>query len=360
MTGIPSKLPANHRMWQKVIKAHNLVDKTVHTAELASASKIEFRQFLLLCVLWKTRIGDRLTRLPSVLEPYHTQARVLLDESQSWASYCSGIEKGETPEGTFAIARYYQMKAATGGKHMRPDSFDTPVAKRTRSHTMRSLEQDFRNLQADETPSKTRIPVPRTPNYEDLFGVESVASSPPPRAPTPAILVPEDLQKMMFPPTKDEQIVNAALVVFLNALTIHFSDIKHCEWTMHRKSFVSKFEDEEFESRTDGYLGDGKGNPYALIEVKPIARTVTSQSQIQMQEGSQMASWIKNDIDAPLNKLLVFLSHSPSVHLLIGLELGEPIFPKIGMRFLSLSRSTMAVTCLISARSPSITSPRHS
>ncbi|PYH91021.1 hypothetical protein BO71DRAFT_401708, partial [Aspergillus ellipticus CBS 707.79] len=128
--------------------------------------------------------------------------------------------------------------------------------------------------------------------------------------PTPAAQVPEELQRLMFPPTKDEQIVNTALVVFLNALTIHFPLIKRCDWTVHRKAFVPQFEEAKFESRTDGYLDDGKGNPYALIDVKPIIRALTNQSRIQMQEGSQMASWIKIDIDAHLEKLRVHVSQN--------------------------------------------------
>ena len=308
MADLPRKLPSDYSGWQNAVKARNLVGETVHTAELASASKIEYRQFLLLRILWDSRVRDQMARLPPVLETYHTQAKALLATSQLWADYCSGIKNGESPAGTFAIARYYQIKAAIGGEDMRQDSFESPVAKHTRSHTMRSLEQDFRNLQADETPSKTSIPVPQTPDYEDSSDDEFAETSPPSSDPTPASLVSEDLQKMMYPPTKDEQIVNVALVVFLNALTIHFSTIKRCEWTMHRKAFVSKFEEAKFESRTDGYLDDGKGNAYALVEVKPIARTSASQSQIQMQEGSQMAGWIKTDVGAPLNKLLVFIT----------------------------------------------------
>ncbi|PLB38958.1 uncharacterized protein BDW47DRAFT_18344 [Aspergillus candidus] len=308
MTDLPSKLPDNYRTWQDAVKAHNLVGKTVHTAELVSASKIEFKQFLLLRVLWDPRIGDQLTDLPLALKKYHAQAKEMLATSQSWADYCSGIKNGETPEGSFSIARHYQIKAATGGENMRPDSFDTPVAMRTRSHTTRNLAEALREFHIDRTPSKNPIPVPQTPNLEESSDDESVVISPPPSAPTPAILVPQDLHKLMFPATKDEQIVNAALVVFLNALTIHSPIIKRCDWSLHRYSFLSEFDVAKFVSRTDGYLDDSRGNPYALIEVKPIIRGVTSQSQIQMQEGSQMASWIKHDIDAPLEKLRALIS----------------------------------------------------
>ncbi|KAE8406285.1 hypothetical protein BDV37DRAFT_269932 [Aspergillus pseudonomiae] len=310
MADVPSKLPVDYSTWQDAVKAHGLVGKTVHTAELASASKMDFKQFLLLRVLWKLHLGNRLSSLPPVLEPYHTQATILLNKSQSWASYCSSIVNGENPEGSFAIARHYQVKAANNGKCMRPDSFDTPVAKRTRSYTRRNLEEEFRNLQVDETPSKSLTPISQMPISEDSSDDDSVVADPLLPPPTPAALVPEDLQKLMFPPTKDEQIVNTALVVFLNSLTIHFPMIKRCDWTLHRKAFVPQFEEARFESRTDGYLDDGKGNPYALIEVKPIIRALINQSRIQVQEGSQMASWIKIDINANLDKLRVHVSQN--------------------------------------------------
>jgi hypothetical protein len=76
----------------------------------------------------------------------------------------------------------------------------------------------------------------------------------------------------MYPPTKDEQIVNTALVVFINAITMHFDDLRHLGWSIHRKALIADFEEASFEARTDGYLHDNQENLHARIEVKPVVR----------------------------------------------------------------------------------------
>ncbi|KAJ6036219.1 hypothetical protein N7540_000498 [Penicillium herquei] len=100
----------------------------------------------------------------------------------------------------------------------------------------------------------------------------------------------------MFPQTEDEQIINIALVDFLNALTIHFPQAN--DWSIHRKSFKATFLNASFEARTDGYLeGHSKGKKVrALLEVKPMHRK-TKRAPIQMQEAAQMVAWIKADPD---------------------------------------------------------------
>ncbi|PLB45039.1 hypothetical protein P170DRAFT_513116 [Aspergillus steynii IBT 23096] len=311
-------LPFDFLTWQDAVKKHDLVGQTVHTAELASASKMTYEQFLLLRILWITHLGIHRFRLPPVLEPHLIQANKLLAESQSWTQYCKSIKAARTTEGSFAIARHYQIKADNTKGHLRPDSFDTPIAMRTRSHT-RKLEQEFKTLQLNQTPTKAPTPAPQITEPEknddddSIFlegsdaSEESEASSIPV---TPAALISGELHRLMFPPTKDEQIVNTALVVFLNALTIHFDVIAHCDWTLHRKAFTVQFEAAKYEARTDGYLDDGRENPWALIEVKPVTRAQFNQGRIQIQEGSQMSGWIKEEIDAPLDKLRVHVSQN--------------------------------------------------
>lgn len=104
--------------------------------------------------------------------------------------------------------------------------------------------------------------------------------------------MPRELENILYPPTKDEQIVNTALIVFLNALTLHFS--LSSKWTLHRRAFTAEFETAQFEARTDGYLDDYRGKPSVLIEVKPVVRS-RKLSLIQMQESAQMVAWIKSD-----------------------------------------------------------------
>lgn len=96
------------------------------------------------------------------------------------------------------------------------------------------------------------------------------------------------------PPTKDEQIVNTALIVFFNALTTHFDF--YSNWTLHRKPFIATFENAQFEARTDGYLDSPGGKTRAIIEVKPVLRS-RHRLPIQMQESAQMVAWIRSDDD---------------------------------------------------------------
>jgi hypothetical protein len=94
----------------------------------------------------------------------------------------------------------------------------------------------------------------------------------------------------MYPPTKDEQIVNTALVHLLNALAMYQN--LNVSWTIHRIPLRAIFDPYSFEARTDGYLSDGQGNPLVLIEVKPVRRE-DKLAPIRMQESAQMVAWIK-------------------------------------------------------------------
>lgn len=107
----------------------------------------------------------------------------------------------------------------------------------------------------------------------------------------PMTPVPKELASVLYPPSLDEQIVNCALVIFLNALTIHF-DIDS-NWTLHRKAFKAVFGDASFEARVDGYLKH-RGDPRVIIEVKPASRS-SKELSIQMQESAQVVAWIKSD-----------------------------------------------------------------
>nr|KMM68379.1 hypothetical protein CPAG_04708 [Coccidioides posadasii RMSCC 3488] len=104
---------------------------------------------------------------------------------------------------------------------------------------------------------------------------------------------PEEIRNLVNHQTKDEQIVNTALVNFLSALTLHSGLPNH--WTLHRKSFKAYFTHASFEARTDGYLEDTKpdGKIRALIEVKAVARE-RKRKAICMQEAAQMVAWIRS------------------------------------------------------------------
>lgn len=281
-----------------MVKSKGLEGKTVHAAELASGSKIGINQHLLLRVLWKDHLSN--LSLPEGIKKLLPKARELLEGYESWAKYLESFGTTVNPQSTFTLARHYQQDAANSRENTRPNSFDTPVALRTRGKQM-GKAPDISKLQLNppKTPSGKQRKPPKTPvlSTSDDDWVAGDDEYPSKMTPvTPAARAPEELQTKIYPPTRDEQIVNTAIVLFLNALTVHFPDCKPCEWTLHRKGFQADFTQASYEARTDGYLDDGQENAYALIEVKPVIRGKTK-NLIQMQESAQMVAWLMNDSD---------------------------------------------------------------
>lgn len=98
----------------------------------------------------------------------------------------------------------------------------SPIAQRTRGRLkekeqQKENEQKIRRMQL-ETPTKTSTAkdadVSGESDSDDSESADSVRTS--------FESIPDELKDLFYPPTEDEQIVNAALVLFLNALTIHF------------------------------------------------------------------------------------------------------------------------------------------
>jgi hypothetical protein len=87
----------------------------------------------------------------------------------------------------------------------------------------------------------------------------------------------KDEQKVLYPPTEDEQIVNTALLNFLTAVTIAHPSVR-LRWCVARKALQFDCKNEihgavTYQARTDGYLrGHNHSTAYAIIEVKPFIR----------------------------------------------------------------------------------------
>ncbi|PYI07032.1 hypothetical protein BO78DRAFT_460835 [Aspergillus sclerotiicarbonarius CBS 121057] len=269
------KLPSNHQEWESFVKRRNLKGETVHAAELASRAKIGYDQYLLLRVLW---VDHRLNvSLPEKLSKLLPEAAKMLAEYLSWKTYYD----------SFANSR----------ENTRPNSFDNAITLHTRNrHNERAPDISKLRLNQPETPPKKQTKPPETPflSSSDNDWISDDESPPKPSPITPAAHAPEELQKLIYPPTKDEQIMNTALGIFLNALTIQFVDCQTCNWAIHRKGFTANLTNASFEARTDSYLDNGQENAYGLIKVKPIIRA-KKQNLIQMQESAQMVGWLMND-----------------------------------------------------------------
>ncbi|RAK92822.1 hypothetical protein BO79DRAFT_251328 [Aspergillus costaricaensis CBS 115574] len=283
MSSAPSQhLPADRTEWEKAVKGHELDKETIHGAELVSGSKIGYKQFLLLRVLWK--VQSSLKTLPERIKRLIPDATAMLEDYPSWKTYCNGFGMSINPEGNFTIVRYYQQMAARTKGIIRPSTFDTPIALRTRNKLKEKVfDVSKLQLNSPKTPSTNPKDPPKTPESnsddDDDDDDSLVYDQEEPEFITPAAQVPKELRGQLFPPTKDEQIVNTALV------------------------------EASFEARTDGYLDDGNENAYALIEVKPVIRS-SKPSLIQMQESAQMVGWLMNNGDTDIERLGIHISQN--------------------------------------------------
>lgn len=310
------KLPENQKKWETYAEQHGVLHMNIHSLDLVdSASKIKDKQFYALRVLWQKQRD-----LPSgqVLcdERFLPEARRFLREKQAWTDYLTDIRKSigssslSTLEdiGTFSLVRYNQMLT-----HLSPladpnnpvtndqiDSFQrkvvpSPIAHRTRSHQP--------NLVPPESP-KTPTPAPRIQTEREPLDMTQLSSSLCEIEESQLSVVSQDSNIPPSPespanaaetlPSEDEQIVNMALILFLNCVTIHHPKIKRGgssspRWTMKRLQL--RFG--SWEARTDGFLmmASDKNEVRAILGTKPYVRDQNSNG-IQKQESAQMAAWI--------------------------------------------------------------------
>ncbi|CAI7631573.1 unnamed protein product [Penicillium glandicola] len=286
------EIPETLEDWRRMATQRQLENTTLYSEKLVSASKIGFDQFLLFRVIWKIHKANQIVNLLD-MKGWIKEAEKKLRSYQSWSTYCESVELPEnrsrgsgepskaTPEGNFAIVRHYQREVRKTKSEVNPQAFDTPIASRTRAKTNHAPVKQMARLGLDPFTTPTKNPNPSSSRQDDPFEDDSPNQTPS-TGPSPPTTISREMEKFLYPPTKDEQIVNTALIVFLNALTTHFDF--YSNWTLHRKPFVATFENAQFEARTDGYLDSPGGKTRVLIEVKPV-----------MQESAQMVAWIKSD-----------------------------------------------------------------
>ncbi|KAJ6190835.1 hypothetical protein N7519_000856 [Penicillium mononematosum] len=82
--------------------------------------------------------------------------------------------------------------------------------------------------------------------------------------------------------TKDEQLVNDALLLFLGAVLVYQPELK-CQWTAHGSPFsTAVFGSNKMIAHTDGYL-EANGEVFAIVE------------ELLWQETDEMIAWIMHD-----------------------------------------------------------------
>lgn len=292
--------PATPNAWRTLVKKENLTNKTIHNMDFHSASKFQVDQYLMLRVLWKPGYAAYLKPANFGLAEWVNKASEQLKQYESWKRYCASFGKGLS-EGTFALAQFYQEQVSRAPE---TNSFQSdvaagppsPISRRTRSQ--KGVVDGLKKMTID-TPSKAPSKPPTTPRrplpkrYTDSDAEDESSDDESPLAPNSC--GPQELLDLAFPKTKDEQIVNTALIDFLNAFVVHHGSL--IRWTLYRKPFAAEFAKSSIRARTDGCLEEvDSGDVHALVEVKPLIRT-KARFAIPMQEAAQMVAWIKTNPD---------------------------------------------------------------
>ena len=266
-------------------------------------------------MLWLSRYQDVFVRERRnwVSDKYFNQAKEILNSDISltsgWANYLKLISsKLNYPLptlGTFALVIHYQLmvESIPEKRDEWQPSFFSPPSKHTRSKDTFQLGQIQREAQqqrkkeSEQTPSKAgAVRATDGVAFANKFaGLISSSSLVTPsveesaRLPYMSPMTPAGLHSFeFFPSTKDEQIVNTALVTFLDAITIHHREIK-ARWTFERKEFkCMNDQGAGYKAKVDGFLYNPKDElPMIILEVKPCIRgTGRKANSIRMQEGS--------------------------------------------------------------------------
>ncbi|KAI1421868.1 hypothetical protein F5Y12DRAFT_664252 [Xylaria sp. FL1777] len=296
-------LPGNTSKWLLEAQQLGLVGKSIHEYGLASSgSKIERTQFLLLYILWLDKEGKDLESKYKDNKYMH-EAMSFLYEGEIkgiWSNYLKSINEPlrYIMLGAFSLVRYHQRQTMFWKflKGDTPSKVDfSPVASRTRSQANKI-----------QTEPKTPTRASKESSLENTFKLLHIRDPPsePPAAPsskTPSSSpsTPPGQRDTYHPPgarfgaIEDEQIVNTALIEYLNALAIHYPKLE-ADWTLHRLPLTARNNagQKTYEARTDGYLKRrSDGAPLVILEVKPHRRT-PKKNETRMQEAAQMAAWI--------------------------------------------------------------------
>ena len=209
---------------------------------------------------------------------------------------------------TFALVYSHQraiMSSRSELKSQDVPKFFSPVSGRTRRKAPASSQLETAE---EDSPSKTGRAQPSLDDNNNFFKLlESMQLDESFEHPTtsysttysakfsllPEISPPSSEYTDDLPPADDEQTVNAALVDFLKALTMHFQI--PMEWSFRRRAFFcNDTKGRGFEARVDGCLRQINSDiPLAIVKVKSCIRENHIEA-IRMQEGAQMAAWISS------------------------------------------------------------------
>jgi hypothetical protein len=287
----PNDLPASPAEWERAQQSFEA--ESIHTlGPLDSASNIQKPHFLLLRALWVRKIQSKFAIKDWLEKTYIEDAVLFLDDYSDWKSYLESfsqdikLEQRPFPSlGAFTLVKYSQLEADTTEKKNSNASVLVSPPK-TRSMTAAEKAQNA-------TPSKPPTNLRKFLNIEHDDDEDSFQDDPDTSYLSPWTPAKKGEQKILYPPTQDEQIVNAALLNFLAVVTIAHPHTR-LRWCLAHKVLKFVCKAAQYEARTDGYLrGQNHSTAYAIVEAKPYIRE--NAVHTLWQETAQMAAWISED-----------------------------------------------------------------
>ncbi|KAI3577250.1 hypothetical protein IWW34DRAFT_807469 [Fusarium oxysporum f. sp. albedinis] len=221
-----SKLPKNPQDWAQIAQQHSVIDSSIHDlTDLNSGSQIS---------------RDVLKKATSYLESFSPDNKKI-------------------SEGTFAMVQYYQRLSIQPRQKPSDEEIDLSSPKVafsprvTRSQVARRYQGSTSRPETPSRPPKEDMSIDEHFGNLDLDSDTSSLNSDPLGPLSYHSPLSGEVGKQ-YQSIEDEQIVNTALVLFLNALTLH-CDYAQGAWTIYRKTFVVKASATKvYEARVDGLL----------------------------------------------------------------------------------------------------------
>lgn len=320
-------LPSDEESWYKQTGFERLeTTDTIHSFDSPdSGSKITLRQFLLLRILWVKKTAPALSSEYSQWEISKSQidvARNHLRKVVGWEQYKSTFindlawhqQEGFLSLGTFSLVRLYQLNSRSI---------------ETRDEFIPKLEFSPRKTRS-QAKASDGIPVTPTRSKKTAGNVSSPFSDAEPDLDRLTIDDDDDededdddgkrphnvlYMSPLSPPSSDlahtlksisdEQIINMALLLYLQALLINIRGIG-ADWTPERRALIVKKKDGQkvYEARVDGFLRyqSDKSNPImAIVEVKPCIRDINPNSEPS--ECKRALRWLRGFASTPHHPL---------------------------------------------------------
>ncbi len=325
----PSELPKDGKSW--AIEARNLnldlLNESIHTGlRTDSASSISIEQFLLLQVIWRRNLPIKdLYALDWLDAESFRLAKQYVSKSPDFGCFVKSLNNSAAAPsrrlGVYALVRHYNagLEKTVRDRHytaLPKIDVDRPSSNTRAMQKQKSATAGFALPTQQGQPSyalpmrpRPRTPPSPTPGAQLTYGDDPFKESPstPLMPQTPAVTSPPSLSVLRYSPmmleeskeipkVKDEEVVNAALLLLLNSFVIDFGNLQ-ADWSPHRRAF--KFSNAAgqtvYEARVDGYLQEVGGDmPCAIVEVKPFSRYEAARDKIKMQESAQMVAWIRD------------------------------------------------------------------